>query len=289
MVRVENNDGNIKKQPQVTVIMATYNAANYLEDCLAGLAGQSYSNFVVKIIDDASSDRTVDMLRHWCRADRRFQVVAVHRENRGLTVSLNELLKHCDTELVARMDADDISLPQRLENQVRYLTSHPELHVVGSWAYDIDETGRITGVRRVPRTPEEITRMLPLVNPLIHPTVMFRRKAICTIGGYNEKYRYAQDYELWFRCVAHNLILANIGEPLLKYRVSAGHAGKRGWRYRKLDAGIRWRGTELLGYSRPRRLIYAALPLALGVMPAPLKRIALALKDTLDPRQRQYS
>jgi len=274
------------KDTPVTVILSTYNARAYIEECLAGLAGQSFSGFVVKMVDDASSDDTVDLLQSWCAKDPRFQLVNVHRENRGLTASLNELLGHCDTDLVARMDADDISLPRRLERQVEYLARHPKIQVVGSWARDIDETGQVLGVRRVPRTPEKIARMLPLVNPLIHPTVMFRRQTICDIGGYNEKYRYAQDYELWFRCVAHNLQLANIGEPLLLYRVVTGHTGKRSWHYRKLDAGIRWQGTSLLGYSLPRRLFYASIPLALGLMPEPLKKAALARKDILDPRQR---
>lgn len=272
---------------RVTVVMSTYNDEQHLEECLQSLANQTYPYFVVKLADDGSTDRTLDIIDKWCRSDSRFQLAVRHRSNQGLTVSLNELLRHVDTELIARMDADDYAMPHRIARQVEYMDNHDDVSVVGSWAIDVDGHGQEGALRKVPKSHEDIVRMILRVNPLIHPSVMFRREAIVKLGGYNEQYRYAQDYALWYRCIAGGLRLANIPEPLIRYRVNPNHVAKRGLKYRRLDASIRWNGARSIGYSRITALYAASIPILIGVIPRSMKRMAMKYRDYIDPRQKQ--
>jgi glycosyltransferase EpsE len=271
---------------KVAVIMSTYNAQQYIDSCLQSLAEQTYKDFEVHIIDDHSDDDTVSVIRRWCCKDQRFKLVDVHQSNQGLTKTLNELLAVTSTEYIARMDADDLAEPERLSKQVTYLEEHRHISVVGSWAQDTNEHGEPAGIRKVPLTPEDIRRMVTIACPMIHPTVLFRRADILSVGGYDERYRYAQDYDLWFRCLGSGLQLANLPETLLKYRVEANHVKKRGMKHRLLDARIRWRGSKRLGLRFPRRVVTTAIPIMLGLMPNFVKRIFIRFKHVLDPRQR---
>ncbi len=185
------------------------------------------------------------------------------------------------------MDSDDICEPTRLEEQVKYLEEHPQISLVGSTAYQINDEGtRKEIIRRVPLNHHDIKKTIIKANPMIHPSVMFRREEIMKIGGYNEEYRTAQDYELWFRCLANGLQLANLDKPLISYRVSDNHADKRSLKYRLLDAKIRWNGTKELGVSYPKRLGSVSIPLILGIMPSWLKKLALRYSHKIDPRQK---
>lgn len=271
---------------RLTVIMSTYNDEKYLNDCLESLANQTYPDFVVKLADDGSKDRTLEILESWSKRDPRFQIAIRHKTNKGLTATLNELLRCADTEYVARMDADDIAMPDRFARQVAYLNRHREVSVVGSWAVDIDEQGRDGAMRRVPETHESIVKMMLKANPLIHPSVMFRKEDILRVGGYNERYRVVQDYALWFQCVKAGLRLGNIPEPLIRYRVNAGHAAKRGLKYRKVDAAVRWNGARAVGHGVLTAAAAATIPIVIGIIPGRVKLWAMKHRDRIDPRQK---
>jgi glycosyltransferase EpsE len=270
--------------PAVSIIISTYNAAEHLDECFESLAMQTYSKFVVHILDDCSSDLTQRIIKKWCARDERFQFIGVNERNMGLTVSLNKLLQSTNTEFVARMDADDCAFPQRLERQLHYMRRHQEISILGSWAIEVNEDGMEGALRCVPQHHDEIRKMIMRVNPMIHPSVMFRRAPILAIGGYNERYRYTQDYALWFDCLSHGLKMANIPEPLIRYRVNQNHLGKRGMAYRKIDAAVRWHGLKAMGVSLPVRIYAASIPLLLGLMPYQLKKFAFRYRDRLDPR-----
>ncbi|WP_161524813.1 glycosyltransferase [Alteribacter lacisalsi] len=269
---------------QVTVILATYNAEKYLESCLSSISRQTLRKFRVHIIDDGSSDGTVRILKQWTEKDSRFRLIRVHRHNRGLTSTLNELLDTCKTSYTARMDADDLMHPGRLKKQVRYLNNHPECSILGSHAIDIDEDENIRQHRDVPTDPEKIGSVMPFANPLVHPTVMMRTRDIIHLGGYNETYRNVQDYELWFRAQSEGLHVHNLRDPLLYYRVVPGHGAKRGLRYRMLDARIRWHGTKRLGLGLPVRAASVSVALCLGLMPGFLKPMLVSIRSKVDPR-----
>jgi glycosyltransferase involved in cell wall biosynthesis len=271
---------------KVTVILSTHNDERFVLECLASLADQTEADFRVLMADDASYDRTPGILEAWCRRDPRFRLAVVHPHNRGLTATLNELLRLADSPYIARMDADDVAMPHRLARQAAYLDDHVDVDVVGSWAMDIDERGAERGVRRVPETHDAIAGMMLKANPLIHPSVMFRREAIVNIGGYDERFRVAQDYFLWFRCLQHGLRFANIPEPLIRYRVHANHASRRGLKYRRIDAAVRWHGARAIGRGVAAAAGAAAIPLLLGIVPGSVTRMAMRHRDRLDPRQK---
>jgi hypothetical protein len=119
------------------------------------------------------------------------------------------------------MDSDDESLPERLGTQVQFLTDHPSVAVVGSWAWHMGATRAYDKLVRLPYTPKELARHLPNGNCLYHPSVMFRRQEILALGGYSPEFPHAEDYELWLR-TSRSHQLANIPRPLLRYRVSSG-------------------------------------------------------------------
>lgn len=271
-------------KPKIGVIMSTYNAAGHLDECFRSLADQTFRDFVVHIVDDNSRDDTPDIISRWCGEDSRFKLIGRNVKNQGLTKSLNHLLAVTDTEYIARIDADDIAMPNRLERQARFLDHHTDISVVGSWALEVDEQGRDGAIRSVAERHEDIGRMILRVNPMIHPSVMFRRSDIVRIGGYNVGYRTAQDYALWFACLENGLKLANIPEPLIRYRLSSGHMAKRGLSYRKRDAAVRWHGAKALGCGPSARLTAAAIPIALGIVPGWARKLALRHRDRLDPR-----
>nr|WP_276540570.1 glycosyltransferase [Salipaludibacillus agaradhaerens] len=268
----------------MTIIMATYNAERYLDNCLESIARQTYSNFKVHIIDDASKDQTLTILKKWLTKDRRFTLVKKHEKNIGLTKTLNELIKTCQTDYIARMDADDYMHADRLKQQIDFLNTHSTISVVGSWAQEVDEHNVTGKVRKAPINHHDIEKLMIKVNPLIHPTVTFRREALLQTEGYDERYRYGQDYALWFRLMAEGYRFENIPEKLLYYRLPSTHIEKRKLKFRLREAKIRWRGTKLMRYSLIKRMVSAGIPVIVGLMPTFLLKYALKLREKVDPR-----
>lgn len=271
---------------KLTVIMATYNADKFLDEAMQSLSSQTYKNFIVKIIDDNSNDTTVSILEEWIKKDSRFELVKINKQNLGLTRNLNSLIKLCDTEYVARMDADDVCLPERFKKQIQFLEQNEDTFAVGTWAFNINEDGALIQKRYVPTDNNSIIAMIGKASPIIHPTVMMRTLKLKQLNGYNENYRVAQDYNLWFRCLANNYKLANLPEILLYYRVINGHVTKRKMKHRLVDASIRWDGTKQLNFPFCKRVFFTSIPIILGLMPDFVKKIAMKHSNNLDPRQR---
>lgn len=204
--------------PTVSIIMSVYNGANTLRAALQSICDQTYTDFEFLIIDDASVDESADMLKVFAHKDNRIQVIT-HTKNRGLTNGLNELLgKACGT-YIARMDADDIAHPMRLEKQVAYLDAHPSVGLVGTWYEEIDAHGRIMGVKKFPTDNISLQKNLIVYNPFFHASVLMRHACIVEVGGYSSEIHKAQDYDLWMR-IARVAQLHNIGEFLMQRRYS---------------------------------------------------------------------
>jgi glycosyltransferase involved in cell wall biosynthesis len=195
--------------PAISVLMSVHNGEMYLREAMDSILGQTFTDFEFVIINDASSDGTANIIRSY--ADSRIRLVENKRQ-KGLAASLNAGVAHCRCRYIARMDADDISLPQRLQKQFTYLEDHPEIGVLGSWHQLLDtET-----VYRPPSQPEEVKISLLRAPSLSHPTVMLRKEVLQAFP-YDEKLSSAQDYELWTR-VARRFQMANLPEVLLYYR-----------------------------------------------------------------------
>ena len=205
--------------PRVSVLMAVHDARRYLDRCIRSIVRQTVSDFEFIIVDDGSTDGSSRMLEKWSRKESRIRLIA--RENRGLTKSLNEAFAVARGEYVARMDADDVSRPDRFALQLDYLAAHPECVAVGSEVMQIDPEGWPLGLGRHPRTHAEIEDWILQANggALTHPTLMMRAEALRKVGGYREKFTTAQDLDLYLR-LAEIGQLANLPEVLLQWRQS---------------------------------------------------------------------
>lgn len=202
-------------KPKISVLISVYNGEKYIEQALKSIYNQTYQDFEVVIVDDGSTDRTAEIVFKM-KDSRTF--IYRNSENKGLTKSLNIGLKLCRGEYIARMDADDISRPQRFEKQIEFLKEHPDCIVLGCWCDRIDSNGQIHGAYdRRPTKPADIKRRLLYGNCIAHPTAMALRALLMEVGGYNEKYAYAQDHDLWLRLSERGQIY-NLDEYLVGLR-----------------------------------------------------------------------
>ena len=204
------------ERPAVSVIMSVYNEEKYLRPALESILGQSFGNFEFIIVNDGSTDRTETILRSF--DDPRIRLV--RQENRGLTKSLNRALALARGPYIARMDGNDISERRRFERQVDFLDRHPEVGVVGSFSYRIDERGRRVNLYTYPTDGEGIREALWSTCPMCHSSVMFRRACVERVGPYREKVGPTEDLDFFFR-VSDAFGTANIPEPLHSFRVTA--------------------------------------------------------------------
>ena len=205
--------------PLVSVLMSVYNGEPYLRQAIESILDQSFADFEFIIVDDGSQDRTWDILREYAARDARI-VLIQNEANIGLTRSLNKGLAQARGKYIARQDADDVSLPERLELQVRYLEKSPQVGVLGSWIQFIDEHGEAMGIRRLPVEPGLVKWSLLFGNYLVHTTVMFRRALVDQVGGYAPNTKYAQDYELWSRMYPRSKVV-NLAQVLVHHREHA--------------------------------------------------------------------
>ena len=194
--------------------MSVYNASKFLNEAIESILNQTYKNFEFIIIDDGSTDNSTQIIEKYKKIDERI-VFIENEKNVGLTKNLNKAIKLSTSDYIARMDADDISDVKRLEKQIKFLQENKDISIVGSCAKYINSKGEVEENIDVPENYEEIRNMIYKVNPLIHPSVMFKKEDIISIGMYNEELRKVQDYDLWFRAVANNLKMHNIQESLL--------------------------------------------------------------------------
>ena len=205
------------QNPKVTVLMSVYNGEKYLSEAVDSILAQTYRNFEFLIVDDGSSDGSSEILAVYAELDSRIRVVR-NDENIGLTRSLNKGLSLASGEYIARMDADDVAYPTRLACQTEYLDNNPGITVVGSGIEIIDENSQVIG-RRLPKDDSVFLKNnLILKNSVFaHSSVVFRREVVVRAGGYDENFRYAQDYDLWSR-LAEKYELGTIEEAMMKWR-----------------------------------------------------------------------
>jgi len=202
--------------PKVSVVMSVYNGEKHLKEAVDSILSQTFRDFEFIIVNDGSTDRTAEILESY--HDPRISIVNNER-NIGLTKSLNEGLKLAKGKYIARMDADDISLPERLQKQVEFLDAHEEIGVVGTAAFRVDERGKVLSLPAVFTESSVIKENLLLGNQFVHGSVMLRRECIYTVGPYREEFKYTQDYDLWLR-LSEKYDVANIAEPLCKLRIN---------------------------------------------------------------------
>jgi len=213
--------------PKVSVVMSVYNGERYLREAVESILNQTFTDFEFIIIDDGSTDSTWQILTAYAMRDPRIVLIR-NEKNVGLTKSLNKGLALARGEYIARQDADDVSLPQRLERQVAFLDNHAEFALVGCRPLLIDKAGNTSSIKQVPTDWNVLRAALLIENVLCHGSVVLRRVCLETVGFYREFFRAAQDYDLWLRIIEQYPV-ANLAEPLYRLREHPGSVNRVRW------------------------------------------------------------
>ncbi len=206
----------------ISVVMSVKNGMPYLENAVNSILNQSYKNFEFIIVDDASDDNTPNFLN--IIKDNRV-ILIKNKKSLGLAASLNKSLRIAKGEYIARMDADDISLPNRIEIQVNFMNNHKTVDLCGTWVALIDQNNNKIGKIHYPISDKEIKKTLRKITPLIHPTWLIRSKVFHKLNGYNSDWDFVEDYEFLLR--ARKFKMANIPQELLLWRSVSSRRSKQ--------------------------------------------------------------
>jgi len=203
-----------RQNPKVTVLMSVYNGEKYLREAIESILNQTFKDFEFLIINDGSTDRTAEILQSY--DDPRIKIIN-NEKNIGLTKSLNKGLKMARGEYIARMDADDISMPERLEKEVDFLETHRDYAVVGTFVKILNEHSGVIRLLDRPVEYAQIREFFRRDNCIAHGSAMIRKNCILDVGFYDESMERSQDYDLWLR-LSEKYRLANIPEYLYIWR-----------------------------------------------------------------------
>ncbi len=260
----------MQQKPFVSVIMGVYNQRDeeVLHAAVDSILHQSYRDFEFIIWDDGSDEKAAAMLKELEGTDERI-VLAGKEENRGLAFSLNECIRLAKGKYIARMDADDISLPERFEKQVAFLEKHTEYGWCGTAADLFDGEG-IWGYRPMPEEPKE--KDFYYYSPYIHPSVMFRAEIFDEDRGYleTEETLRCEDYEIFMHLTQRGLKGYNLPEKLFQYRETRDSYRKRKFCFRINEAKTRYRNYKDMGLLFPFGWAFVLRPLIGGMLPAPV-------------------
>ena len=205
----------------LTVGIPFYKKTNveYLDIAIMSIINQTLPADSIHLIQDGEIDSDLEMIIDKYINKYNF-IKHITLEKKGLPYALNQSIKRSNTEFYARMDADDISIKNRFEEQLKYLKENPKVEILGTWAYEfeINYLNESLHLNKTPKDKRNIENYFHYRNPLIHPSVMFRKKVFDKIGFYNEKFFTDQDLELWSRALRFNVKIYNIQKPLLYLR-----------------------------------------------------------------------
>lgn len=202
---------------RASVIMGCKDQAHYLSQAMSSVLDDAPADIELIAIDDGSTDETMAVLERFAAADPRV-IVLQHERSEGLAACLNECARRARGEYLIRMDADDVSLPGRIEAQLDFLDAHPEVGVVGGWIEFMDVEGAYMRTRVYPASDEELRRIMLRVSPFAHPATALRKSCFDAVGGYDETMIAAHDLDLWFK-LSRVTRFANLQRPVLRYRV----------------------------------------------------------------------
>lgn len=234
--------------PQVSVIMPVYNAELYLSRALESILSQTLTDIEIIVIDDGSTDSSPDIIHRYLKTDSRI-VYYKNKRNLQIAASLNKGLKLAKSEFVARMDADDVSHPKRLERQYRLLSRRKNVAIVGTDILIQNEKGEVISKREYPRKSSELKRLIFRYSPFAHPSVMYRKSIILSFGGYNIDMVPCEDIDLWFR-VGQEYEFATVKDKLLTYtQLPSSNSNVKLRDLEKLGFRIKWNAYKEMGYA----------------------------------------
>ncbi len=252
--------------PRVSVLMEVSFGVDFLRLAVISILKQTFTDFELIVVANYAKDDVLKTLQDFQDQDSRVSIL-ITPERVTLAEAMNKAFARSRGEYVARMDADDIAFPDRLEKEVGFLDRHPEIGLIGGQVVIIDKDSRETGERlSYPLNHELIFSTLIKTNPFCHPSVMMRRLVLEKAGGYDTVVVRAQDYHLWFKVIAQTKV-ANLDSVLLRYRISDASASVRQRRtsYRSMLAA-QWKAIKS-GLYPWWNIIYCLRTLALLVLP----------------------
>jgi glycosyltransferase involved in cell wall biosynthesis len=203
----------VAKVPELTVLMPVYNAGKYLSQAMDSVLNQTFRNFEFLIIDDGSTDNSIEIIKSYNDSRIRLEI---NEKNLGISATLNKGIEMASCELIARMDADDISYPQRLQVQYDYFRKFPDTVLLSASVRIIDDENKL--VENVELDHFFNCFYLNFICAQYHPTIMYRRSVLLSIGAYSVPY--SEDFDLWWRIMVGNYKLGHINEILVDYRKS---------------------------------------------------------------------
>lgn len=202
--------------PLVSILMPVRDGERWLREAIDSVQAQTFGDFELIAIDDGSVDATPEILAGYAGRDERIRVL--RHDHRGLVFALNQGLAEARGKLIARLDADDVALPERLARQVEHLKDNPDTVLLGAWADEIDEDGSLQGHLQPEPDPTRLATILLDKNPFVHSSMMFPLRIARTLGGYRTAFEAAEDHDLWLR-MAETGKIANLPQVLIGYRV----------------------------------------------------------------------
>lgn len=204
------------EKPKVSVLMPAYNAEKYIGEAIESILNQTFRDFEFIVVEDGSKDKTWEIIQQYAKKDGR--IIALRNEkNLGIAGNRNRLKNLAKGDYVAWQDADDISLSTRLEKQVAFLDSHPEVGIVGAYLEFFEDGQGASGIRKYSSDDQKLRENIFLFSPVAQPVAMIRKKILDEAGDYNLKYPPAEDIDMSFR-IGEKSQFSNIQEVLLRYR-----------------------------------------------------------------------
>ena len=218
----------MNQSPAISVILPVYNVEAYVREAVESILAQTFTDFELIIINDGSTDGSGAILRELATHDAR--IILIEQPNDGAASARNKGLEMARADLIALMDADDVSMPERFALQHARMIQEPELAVLGSFIRVMDKDGNIIQLVERPLTREAIVHCLEHSGPPVaNPTVMMRKEALLKAGGYRKAFCPAEDYDLWLRMSDLGYAIANLPQPLLNYRWHGANASEAHW------------------------------------------------------------
>lgn len=263
-----------KKMP-FSVLLSLYEKENpsFLTDSLNSIYDQTLPADEVVLVEDGPLTPELYAILNKFKTERdNFRTIKLEK-NSGLGAALNEGLKHCSFDIVARMDTDDIAKKTRFEKQIKFLTDNPDIDVVGSWVDEFtDNNKNVKTIRKVPQSSTEILEYCKSRCPVNHPTVVFRKSAVLKVGGYLTQY-FPEDYFLWIKMLMNNSHFFNIQESLLYFRKSKDTIRKRGgWKYAWDEIHIQKMIYDIGFINKPTYLRNCSIRFFVRIIPLSLRK-----------------
>lgn len=259
-----------------SVLMSLYykEKPEYLKQALDSIFSQTIpSDDVVLVEDGAVGEELESVVLEYESTYPQLRVVR-YKENRGLGHALNDGIRLCRNEIVARMDTDDVAMPNRMEEELKVMEEHPGYGMVSSWIDEfITDINHVTSVRKLPEHPKEVLSYAKKRCPVNHPTVMFRKNEVLAVGGYQTRY-FPEDYFLWIKMLMNGCKVYNIQKSLLWFRYNPDTFSRRGGlKYACDEAVTQWNIYKMGFTNTPRFIMNVAVRFLVRIVPNSIRGI----------------